>query len=91
MHAFDALTGEPLWEFDPKAKFQASPTLVNGRIHLLTTDGVTIIGEAGKDGFKETGRAALGEGTGASPAFAPGRIYLRGKKHLFCIGTKDGK
>ncbi len=90
-HAFDALTGKHLWELDTKAKFQASPSLVNGRLHLLTATGVTIIGEGGNDGFKETGRCALGEATGASPAFAPGRIYLRGKKHLFCIGTKDGK
>jgi len=90
-HACDALTGEHLWEYDTKAVFQASPSLFNGRIHLLTVKGVMISGEAGKDGFKETGRSALGEGTGASPAFAPGRIYLRGKKHLFCIGTKDGK
>lgn len=89
-HAFNSLTGEHLWEFDTKARFQASPTLVNGRIHLLSTEGVTIIGEADQNGFKETGRAALGEGTGASPAFANNRIYLRGKKHLFCIGTKDG-
>jgi outer membrane protein assembly factor BamB len=90
-HAFDALSGEHLWEFETKAKFQASPTLIKGRIHLLASDGVMIIGEAGKDGFKETGRAALGEDTGASPAYAPGRIYLRGKKNLFCIGSKDGK
>lgn len=89
-HAFDALTGEHLWEHDTGAKFQASPCLIQGKIHLLTTDGVMIIGEASKEGFKETGRAALGEGTGASPAFAPGKIYLRGKKHLFCIGKKDG-
>jgi outer membrane protein assembly factor BamB len=90
-YAFDALTGKLLWQHDTKAKFQASPALINGRIHLLTSDGVMIIGEGGNDGFKETGRAALGEATGASPAFAPGRIYLRGKKNLFCIGTKDGK
>lgn len=91
LYAFDALTGKLLWEHDTKTTFQASPCIFNGRIHLLTTKGVMISGEAGQDGFKETGRAALGEGTGASPAFAPGRIYLRGKKHLFCIGTKDGK
>jgi len=91
LHAFDALTGEHLWEHDTKAKFQASPALVNGHLHLLTTAGVMIIGAADKDGFKEISRAPLGEATGASPAFAPGRIYLRGKKHLFCIGTKDGQ
>jgi outer membrane protein assembly factor BamB len=90
-HAFDALTGEHLWEHDTGAKFQSSPSLIKGRIHLLASDGVMIIGEGSKEGFKETGRAALGEGAGASPSFAPGRIYLRGKKHLFCIGNKDGK
>ena len=89
-HAFDALTGEHLWEHDTGAKFQSSPSLIKGRIHLLASDGVMIIGEGSKEGFKETGRAALGEGAGASPAFAPGKIYLRGKKHLFCIGNKDG-
>jgi outer membrane protein assembly factor BamB len=87
-HAYDALTGKHLWEHDAGQKFQASPALVNGRIHLLTTDGVTIIGEASAEGFKETGRATLGEGTGATPAYSPGRIYMRGKKHLFCIGKK---
>jgi outer membrane protein assembly factor BamB len=90
-HALDALTGEHLWEYETKAKFQASPALANGHIYLLAADGTMIIGEGGKDGFKEISRQPLGEGTGASPAFAPGRIYLRGKKHLFCIGTKDGK
>lgn len=89
-HAFDALTGKHLWAHETNAKFQASPALVNGRIHLLTADGVNIIGEGGAEGFKETGRAPLGEGAGASPAYAPGRIYLRGKKHIFCIGKKDG-
>ncbi|MEN9974237.1 MAG: hypothetical protein RLZZ282_243 [Verrucomicrobiota bacterium] len=90
-YAFDAHTGKFLWEYDPKAKFEASPALVNGRIHLLTTEGVMIMGVGDHDGFKETGRAQLGEATGSSPAFAPGRIFLRGEKSLFCIGTQDGK
>jgi outer membrane protein assembly factor BamB len=90
-HAFDALTGEHLWQHDTEAEFQSSPSWINGRIHLLSSDGVMIIGEASKEGFRETGRAELGEGAGASPSFAPGRIFLRGKKHLFCIATNDGK
>ena len=90
-YAFDALTGTLLWEHDTEARFEASPSLANGHIYLPANDGTMIIGVADHDGFRETGRAALGEGMGASPAFAPGRIYLRGKKHLFCIGTQDGK
>jgi outer membrane protein assembly factor BamB len=91
LYAFDALTGEALWQHKTQEKFEASPALINGRIHLLSTQGVMIMGEANKDGFKETGRAALGEDCGASPAFAPGRIYLRSHKNLFCIANKDGK
>ena len=91
LYAFDALTGSALWEFETDLKFDSSPTLVDGSIHLLSTTGETIIGKASADGFEETGRAALGEGAGASPAFAPGRIYLRGKKHLFCIAHPDEK
>ena len=91
LHAYDALTGEHLWQHDNDTGFQASPSLVNGRLFLLSEKGVMIIGEGGRNGFKETGRAELGEGAGASPAFATGRIYLRGKKHLFCIGTQNGK
>lgn len=87
--AYDAMTGEPLWEHDLEADFQASPCLINGRLWLLTTEGEMIIGEAGADGFKELARHPLGEEIGASPAFAPGRIYLRGREHLYAIGN-DG-
>jgi outer membrane protein assembly factor BamB len=58
---------------------------------VLSRKGVMIMGEANNEEFKETGRCELGDKCGASPAFAPGRIYLRGKQHLYCIGTKDGQ
>lgn len=88
-HAFDALTGKALWEHDTSEKFQSSPCIFNGRIHLLSDKGVLISGEATNEGFKESSRSALGEGIGASPSLAPGRIYLRGRKNLYCIGAKD--
>jgi outer membrane protein assembly factor BamB len=90
-HAFDALTGKHLWAHETDIKFEASPSLASGRIHLLSNEGVMIIGTADNNGFKETGRASADDETGASPAFTPGRIYLRGNQHLFCIGNKDGK
>ena len=37
--------------------------------------------------FAEVGRCALGEPVSASPAFADGRIYLRGESQLYCIGS----
>ena len=38
--------------------------------------------------FEDLGRAEIWEGIYASFCFARGRIYIRGKKHLFAIGTK---
>ncbi len=87
LQALDAATGKHLWEHDFEADFQASPTLVNGELWVLTTEGETIIGSAGADGFKELRRAKLGEHCGASHAFAPGRVFIRGKEHLFCLGN----
>lgn len=88
LNAFEAKSGELLWEHDFETDFRASPSLVNGKIWLLNEEGVMIMGQADESGFTETGRAELGEKCGASPAFAPGRVYLRGKEHLFGIGTK---
>lgn len=90
-YAFDALTGKALWEQDFKTKFQSSPCIFNGLIHLLTDKGELISGEATNEGFKESARSKLGENIGASPSIAPGRIYLRGRKNLYCIGVKDAK
>jgi hypothetical protein len=49
--------------------------------------GETLTIRAG-DEFEEVGRNPLGERVFASPAFGPGRVYLRGKDHLFAIGGK---
>ena len=91
VQAFAALTGERLWEHDLKTEVHASPTLVNGQFWILTRKGAMIMGEPTDQGFKETGRSELGDTCGASPAFAPGRVYLRGKKHLYCIGAKNAQ
>jgi hypothetical protein len=45
-----------------------------------------IIIEAASE-YKEVGRATLGEKSTCCPAFLDGRIYIRGEKHLFCIGN----
>jgi len=55
---------------------------------LLVTAKGTAIWVAAADAFRELGRAELGEDVFASPAFLGGRIYLRGTKHLYCIGAK---
>jgi outer membrane protein assembly factor BamB len=50
---------------------------------------VTFILQADRHGCKELNRCELGEPADASPAFLDGRIYIRGKKHLYCIGAAE--
>jgi hypothetical protein len=38
--------------------------------------------------FEYVAKNAVGERMNASPAISNGKIYLRGSKNLFCIGSK---
>jgi outer membrane protein assembly factor BamB len=88
---FDAKTGEKLWEHEFEQVFQSSPTLVGERIYLMDEKGNMVIFQASRDGYREIGKAAIGEPSNTSPAFLDGRIYIRGEKHMFCIGSADGQ
>jgi len=89
-----------LWEQDLRENFLASPSLVpapasgdasrgsgGDKLYLLTEEGVMFIVKAGAE-YKELTRCELGEECHASPAFADGRIYIRGLENLYCIGKK---
>jgi outer membrane protein assembly factor BamB len=84
---YNTENGTHLWEKELEMDFKASPSLVGDKIYLMNAKGIMIIIEAGRE-FREIIRCPLGENVNASPAFAEGRIYLRGKKHLYCISEK---
>ncbi len=79
--------GTRLWEQDLRENFCASPSLVGDKLYLLTEEGVMLIVQSGPE-YKELARCELGEECRASPAFADGRIYIRGLENLYCIGKK---
>ena len=87
---YECLTGKRVWQQDLSAQdrvFEASPCLVGDRLYLLDNAGVMHILAAGR-AARMIGRAELGESCpGASPALAAGRIYIRGQKHLYCVGA----
>jgi outer membrane protein assembly factor BamB len=77
--------GKTLWEEDLREYVFASPSLVGDKMYLLSDKGNMFIIKADAE-YKLLGKSALGEECRASPAFADGRIYIRGKKNLYCIG-----
>jgi len=88
MTCYDAKEGKRLWEKDFDATFKSSPGLVGTRIYLFSDEGKTWILQPGPKECKIVAESALEEGCATCPAFQDGRIYIRGKKHLFCIGGK---
>jgi outer membrane protein assembly factor BamB len=80
--------GTRLWEKELREYFQASPSLVGDKLYLFGEKGAILIIEAGPE-YKEAAKFELGEKCFASPAFADGRIYIRGEEYLYCIGHQN--
>lgn len=81
----DITSGEIVYEHDLRDNFMASPSIVAGRLFLLSQEGTMYIAEAGPE-YKEVAKCTVEEECHASPAFVDGRLYIRGTEHLYCIG-----
>jgi outer membrane protein assembly factor BamB len=81
----DAATGKPHWQERLPGDFKASPLVAGGRLYFLNLAGrCTVVAAAPR--FEKLAENPIGDETIASPAAADGRLYLRGRKALYCIG-----
>ena len=65
--------------------FSASLLQANGLAYLFADDGMTKIIKPGKE-LEVVAENPLHEYIYASPAIANNRLFIRGEKHLYCIG-----
>lgn len=79
-------TGKILWEVETDEGFYASPILAGDRIYLIDRVGLTHIFEA-SDKFNLIAKCKIDEREPSTPAIFGNRLYTRGKKHLYCIGS----
>jgi outer membrane protein assembly factor BamB len=84
VHCIEISTGNTIWT-ENLGKQYASPVLANGLVYMPNDEGVITVIKPGPT-FDYISKNAIGEKMFASPAISNGRIYLRGYKHLFCIG-----
>jgi outer membrane protein assembly factor BamB len=87
---FVAATGERLWMERLGDHYSASLTEANGLIYFLADDGEMKIVRPGAN-LDIVQVNQLGEYSYASPAISEGQMFLRGEKHLFCIGQQTGR
>ena len=84
VHCIEIATGKILWVED-MGKQYSSAVLANGLVYMPNDEGLITVIKPGPT-FKPIARNSIGERMNASPAISNGKIYLRGYKHLFCIG-----
>ncbi|MFM8534193.1 MAG: PQQ-binding-like beta-propeller repeat protein [Acidimicrobiia bacterium] len=88
LSVFDSQTGKEIYKAragGPGNTFSASPWAADGKIYLLSEDGLTFVIEAG-DKYVELARNSLDEMSLASPALAPDAIFLRTQTKLYRVG-----
>jgi outer membrane protein assembly factor BamB len=86
-----ANNGEEVWNERLDASgFTASPILVDGKVYAVANNGTVHIFEAATK-FTRLAANKLGERVSSTPAVADNRLFVRGDKHLFCIGKPTAK
>jgi outer membrane protein assembly factor BamB len=81
----DARTGQLRWTQRLKGSYKASPIAAEARVYFLNTEGLcTVVSAAPR--FDKLLENKLHDETIASPAVSDGKILIRGKNTLYCIG-----
>jgi outer membrane protein assembly factor BamB len=89
LSCLDAATGQVHYtkqRIEGLTNIYAAPVGVPGRLYIVGRDGQTAVIQAGAE-YKLLGVNELDDGFDASPAIAGDELYLRGRKHLYCIGS----
>jgi outer membrane protein assembly factor BamB len=89
----EAKTGKVMYEGGrppQPARFMASMVAVGDKILQTSEDGDVFVVRAGPK-HEVIATNSIGEPVQVSPAIANGRIYIRGDKHLFAIGSEDAQ
>ncbi len=83
--AFGVKDGKVVWQKGLELEVQSSPVIAGKQLFVLGKNG-DLISVAAVREFKELGRAKFEDTFHASPAFADGRMILRGATNLWCLG-----
>lgn len=85
VNCFAADSGKRWWQERLGTHFSNSLVTANALVYVVADDGLTKVVRPGRK-LEVVAENPLGESIFSSPAIADGRIFLRGEKHLFCLG-----
>jgi hypothetical protein len=70
--------------------YSASLVTASGLVYFPADDGIVKVIRPGKT-LDLVAENSLGENCFASPAISRGQMFIRGEKHLFCIGKSGAE
>jgi len=82
----DASNGKVRWQKRLGGAFTASPVAAGGYVFFTNEAGSTFVIRAEVDAYAEIAENPLDEPVFASAALSGGQLFLRGARHLYCIG-----
>ena len=89
IHCIEVATGKIIWTENNGMQY-SSPVLADGLVYMPNDEGVITVIKPGPE-FEYLSKNSIGEKMFASPAISNGKIFLRGYKHLFCIGNSASR
>jgi outer membrane protein assembly factor BamB len=85
-HCFEAATGKLMWD-ERMGEHHASLVSAEGMVYFLNDNGLMRVVKAAPK-YECVATNDFAEKTFASPAISHGQLFVRGDKHLFCIGQR---
>jgi outer membrane protein assembly factor BamB len=87
-NCLDAKTGKVHWTERLEGQYRASPLAAEDRIYFLNMKGLTTVVAASAE-FKKLAENQLDDETIASPIVSNGKIFIRGRKSLYCLQKQE--
>jgi outer membrane protein assembly factor BamB len=87
LSAYDAKTGENIYQQRLPTSFSASPVAADGKLYLLSEDGDVFVVKAGRQ-YELISRNTMGQPLMASPALTDGMLIVRGDNAIYALGER---
>jgi outer membrane protein assembly factor BamB len=87
LSAYNALTGERIYQERLPSTFSASPIAADGKLYLSSEDGDVFVVKAGPK-FELLSTNAMGQALMATPAISDGMIILRSQGYVYAVAER---
>ena len=85
-----ARTGQDVWFERLTGPVSSSPVLIDGKIYVVSENGkVSVLAAAPR--YQVLASNSVDEKVMATPAVADNRLFIRGERHLLCIGKPSAR